>query len=107
MLKRKLIIIIVFFVSLFSINYVYSLDISDNLIGKIKYIDPGHGSADPGVVYENIEEAAINLTVSKKIKENLEKLGAGVYITREGDYDLSSTTINKKKSDLYNRINLI
>ena len=78
MLKRKLIIVIVFFVSLFSLNYVYSLDISDNLIGKIIYIDPGHGGADPGAVYKNIEESAINLTVSKKLKENLENLGASV-----------------------------
>jgi len=107
MLKRKLIIVIVFFVSVLSINYVYSLDISDNLIGKVIYIDPGHGGADPGAVYKNIEEAAINLTVSNKLKENLENLGASVYITREGDYDLSSTKINRKKSDLYNRINLI
>lgn len=107
MLKRKLIILIVFFVSVLSINYVYSLEVSDNLIGKIIYIDPGHGGADPGAVYKNVEEAAINLIVSKKLKENLENLGASVYITREGDYDLSSTTINRKKSDLYNRINLI
>lgn len=107
MLKRKLIIIIVFFVSVFSINYVYSLDISENLIGKVIYIDPGHGGADPGAVYKNIEESAINLTVSNKLKENLEELGASVYITRDGDYDLSSTTINRKKSDLYNRISLI
>lgn len=107
MLKRKLIIAIVFFVSVLSINYVHSLDISDNLIGKIIYIDPGHGGADPGAVYKNIEESAINLTVSEKLKNNLEELGASVYITRDGDYDLSSTTINRKKSDLYNRISLI
>jgi len=107
MLKRKLIIFIVFFVSVLSINYVYSLELSNNLIGKIIYIDPGHGGADPGAVYKNVEEATINLIVSKKLKENLENLGASVYITREGDYDLSSTTINRKKSDLYNRISLI
>ncbi len=107
MLKRKLIIIIVFFVSVFSIKYVYSLDISDNLIGKIIYVDPGHGGADPGAIYKNIEESDINLTVSKKLKENLEKLGATVYITRDGNYDLSSTTVNRKKSDLYNRIKII
>lgn len=107
MLKRKLIIIIVFFVSLLSINYVKGLDVSDNLIGKIIYVDPGHGGADPGAVYKNVEESAINLIVSKKLKENLESLGASVYITRDGDYDLSSTTINRKKSDLFNRISII
>lgn len=59
MLKRKLIIIIVFFVSLLSINYVKGLDVSDNLIGKIIYVDPGHGGADPGAVYKNVEESAL------------------------------------------------
>ena len=30
-----------------------------------------------------------------------------VYLTRDGDYDLSNSTINKKRDDLYNRVKLI
>jgi N-acetylmuramoyl-L-alanine amidase len=60
-----------------------------------------------GTMYKNIKESDINLKFSMKLKENLEALGAVVYLTRDGDYDLSSTTINRKRSDLFNRIRLI
>ena len=33
--------------------------------------------------------------------------GAVVLLTRDGDYDLSNSTINKKRDDLYNRVKLI
>jgi len=40
--------------------------------------------------------------------QKLEKLGAIVYITRTGDYDISNPNAwNKKHSDLQNRVNLI
>lgn len=107
MYKIKLIMIIVFFIVISSFYVVQSLEFNDNLIGKLIYVDPGHGGADPGAIYKNIKESDINLSVSKKLKENLEKLGATVYIIRDGDYDLSSTTISRKRSDLYNRIQLI
>ncbi len=107
MVKIKLIMTIVFFIVISSIYAVQSLEFNDDLIGKLIYVDPGHGGADPGAIYKNIKESDINLVVSKKLKENLEKLGATVYIIRDGDYDLSSTTISRKRSDLYNRIQLI
>ncbi len=107
MYKIKLIMIIVFFIVISSFYVVQSLEFNDNLIGKLIYVDPGHGGADPGAIYKNIKESDINLSVSKKLKKNLEKLGATVYIIRDGDYDLSSTTISRKRSDLYNRIQLI
>jgi phage terminase small subunit len=45
---------------------------------------------------------------SKKLQIELEKLGAIVYLTREGDYDLAvPNTINRKRSDLSRRGNLI
>jgi glyoxylase-like metal-dependent hydrolase (beta-lactamase superfamily II) len=43
MLKFKMIIVIVFFVSLFSLNCVYSLENNNDLVGKTIYVDPGHG----------------------------------------------------------------
>ena len=78
------------------------------LIGKVIYIDPGHGGPDPGSVYKNIYEKDINLEICRKIETILEDEGAIVYLTRYGDYDLSkSYTGSRKKSDLNNRAKII
>lgn len=53
-------------------------------------------------------EKDINLKLSKKIEKKLSDYGAIVYMTRYGDYDLSITnTINRKRSDLSRRGNII
>lgn len=78
------------------------------LIGKVIYIDPGHGGLDPGTIYKNIYEKDINLKICKKLQTILEDEGAIVYLTRYGDYDLSkSYTGSRKKSDLNNRAKII
>ncbi len=67
-----------------------------------------HGGSDPGAMYKNIHEADLNLKISKKLEEKLASLGAIVYMTRYGDYDLSvNNTINRKRSDLSRRGNII
>ena len=78
------------------------------LLGKVIYIDPGHGGLDPGTIYKNIYEKDLNLQISKKLKKVLENDGAIVYLTRYSDYDLSTNnTIERKKSDLNNRAKII
>ena len=78
------------------------------LLGKVIYIDPGHGGPDPGTIYKNIYEKDINLEICKKLQTILEEEGAIVYLTRYGDYDLSkSYTGSRKKSDLNNRAKII
>lgn len=78
------------------------------LIGKIVYLDAGHGGVDPGAFYENVYEKDINLEITLKLRDNLEKLGATVYLTRNDDYDLSDPNANlRKRSDLGNRAKMI
>lgn len=78
------------------------------LVGKIIYLDPGHGGLDPGATYKDIKESDINLSICLNLREKLEYAGATVYLTREGDYDLSSIKAKRrKKSDFDNRIKLI
>ena len=78
------------------------------LIGKIVYLDAGHGGVDPGAFYENVYEKDINLEITLKLRDNLEKLGATVYLTRNDDYDLSNPNANlRKRSDLGNRAKMI
>ena len=78
------------------------------LLGKTIYLDSGHGGADPGAIYKNIKEKDINLEISKELEKTLTKLGATVYQTRYGDYDLAvKNTDNRKRSDLSRRVNII
>lgn len=95
------------FITIFSISKVYAEVFNYTLLGKTIYIDPGHGGIDSGTTYKNIYEKDINLVMSKKIEQYLTAKGATVYLTRETDKDLSTTTINRKRNDLTNRAKLI
>ncbi len=67
-------------------------------------IDPGHGGSDPGKVGSgSVLEKDINLSLSLQLKKILEKENFKVYMTRDGDYNLASSTSNVKISDLKNR----
>lgn len=78
------------------------------LVGKIIYLDAGHGGVDAGATYKDILEKDINLSIVKLLALKLESLGATVYLTRYGDYDLSNTgAYYRKQSDLYNRAKII
>ena len=92
-----------------SFNFVSAKRDENNLelLGKVIYIDPGHGGADPGTVYKDIYEKDINLEICLKLQKILEKEGAIVYLTRYGDYDLSNNLYSRKKSDLNNRAKII
>lgn len=79
-----------------------------DLIGKVIYLDAGHGGLDPGTVYKNIYEKDINLEISKKLEKELSLMGATVFLTREEDIDHSSIyDARKKRGDLYRRIKMI
>ena len=78
------------------------------LLGKIIYLDAGHGGVDVGANYKNIYEKDINLSIVKILASKLENMGATVYLTRYGDYDLSNVGVRyRKRSDLYNRAKVI
>jgi N-acetylmuramoyl-L-alanine amidase len=75
-------------------------------------IDPGHGGVDGGAVgVSGVIEKGINLAISLKLRTFFEQVGFKVIMTREDDrsiHDEDSNSIrNKKKSDLYNRLDII
>lgn len=108
MLKYKIYVLLYFFIGILSLNIVYAKGNNLELLGKVIYLDSGHGGVDSGAVYKNIYEKDINLSISLKLQKELEKKGAIVYQTRYGDYDLSvPNTINRKRSDLSRRSNII
>lgn len=108
MTKYKISMLFLFIVFLCTFTFVNAEEYEPVLLGKTIYIDPGHGGADPGAIYKEIKESEINLSISKNLKEELEKYGATVYLTRSGNYDLSENNAqNKKRNDLTTRSRLI
>ena len=78
------------------------------LLGKVVYIDAGHGGKDPGTNVKHILEKDITLAIAKRLDHELTSLGAITYMTRNDDYDLAPPrSYNTKRNDLTNRIKLI
>jgi N-acetylmuramoyl-L-alanine amidase len=74
---------------------------------KIILIDPGHGGFDGGASSKSgMVEKEINLSVSLKLRSELENKGYKVYLTRDSDqglYDKGTTIKEKKREDLKKR----
>lgn len=81
----------------------------ENVRRNLVVLDPGHGGRDPGKVgAQGEQEKDINLAISLKVKERLEKEGMEVVMTREKDVMLADEDAsNKKLEDLNNRISII
>ena len=108
MLRYKICVLFLFIIAICTVDFVSADTNSLPLFGKVIYIDAGHGGVDPGAMYKDIMEKDINLNISKILEDKLTKLGAIVYLTRYGDYDLAvNNTINRKRSDLSRRGNII
>lgn len=107
MRQYKTLIICLFFLSIFCLSKVNAIIKDYSLLGKVFYVDPGHGGLDAGAISSTFLEKDMNLLLSQKLAKELVSKGAIVYLTRDGDYDLSSSTINRKRNDLYARVKLI
>ena len=105
--KYKLLIILLLITSITIISKVYATTNEYTLLGKVIYLDPGHGGIDSGTIYKQIYEKDINLILCKKLKEIFENKGAKVYLTRDKDKDLSISNQHRKRSDLISRAYLI
>lgn len=105
-MKRYIVIIFMLFFCL--IITVAADNKNLKLSNKTIFLDAGHGGKDVGSSYKDIYEKDINLKIVLALKEELEKEGATILLTRDGDYDLSRPNANRrKKSDFDNRILLI
>jgi len=107
MRQYKTLIICLFFLSIFCISKVNAIVKDYSLLGKTIYIDPGHGGVDSGAISTSFLEKDMNLILSQELEKKLVSKGAVVYKTRDGDYDLANSTINRKRNDLYSRVKLI
>lgn len=105
--KYKLLILICFFLITITLPKVTASVKSMNLLGNVIILDSGHGGVDAGATGNQIIEKDLNLILTRKLEKELVSRGATIYLTREDDKDLSTTTVNRKRSDLYNRAKYI
>ena len=115
--KRILLVLVILGVSvlIFKItNSVYKNNIETVALpvsNKVVVIDAGHGYPDDGAQSSNgTTENKINLKITLKLQNLLEKSGCTVILTRSdenGIYDLDKTTLKEKKvSDIKNRVKI-
>ncbi|MDE6138616.1 MAG: N-acetylmuramoyl-L-alanine amidase, partial [Candidatus Gastranaerophilales bacterium] len=69
-------------------------------------IDPGHGGKEYGAIgCLGDKEKDVNFSISQKLKTKLENAGANVFMTRNGDSDISLTnrvkTAQQQDSDIF------
>lgn len=106
MYKFKMLLLFIMFLCILDKVDAFVKDVP--LLGKAIYLDAGHGGKDPGAYYKDVYEEDINLSITLKLRDKLEELGAIVYLTREADYDLANPTASlRKRSDLGNRAKMI
>ena len=71
--------------------------VSENIVSfkpvfevKTVVVDPGHGGKDPGAISRSgLKEKTVNLKIAKYLKQELEKKGFKVFLTRDRDEYLS------------------
>lgn len=66
---------------------------------RLIVIDPGHGGNDPGAINESmgLTEKNLTLSISKRLKADLERGGWHVTLTRDGDYEVGDPGGNDKQ----------
>lgn len=115
-LKNILFLFITIIVLIFLFSYFEflsnKLEVGANVYKNRIVIDAGHGLPDGGATVNNIVEADLNLSIAKKLEEELIELGYEVIMTRIdenniADKDKQKSISQTKQSDLNNRVNLI
>lgn len=103
--KYMFFILTIFLISLVIFSKANAMVNELPLLGRIIYVDPGHGGRDPGTMHGRTMEKDIVLEISLVLRDTLMEKGAIVYMTRTTDEDLSSRWDPKKKrGDLYRRL---
>ncbi|MBP2636567.1 MAG: cell wall hydrolase/autolysin [Firmicutes bacterium] len=91
------------FLALFLVKALYGLDAASTLTGKVIIVDAGHGGIDSGANRPSVAEKDINLAISLELKEELNRYGAKVVLSRQSDIELSPDCDNEQVRGRYHR----
>lgn len=85
---------------------------TSSIVGKVIFIDPGHGGPDGGAVSKTgLLEKEITLKIAQNLRDYLQESGAIVIMSREVDRDLADNQTKKlrkrKEEDLFRRVEMI
>jgi len=114
-MKKILVIILSFiltFVTCFAVNTIgretktANSSLKNNRINLV--IDAGHGGIDAGTIgVDSAKEKDINLSIALKLYDFAMICGISTMLIRDGDYLYYRDGDDKKRSDLYNRMDFI
>lgn len=108
MKKLRWVFILFLALLLFIPSYVKTIQQGKLLSGVTVVLDSGHGGKDLGASDGGVDEAPLNLAITKKLEAKLKSLGCQVILTRKDENDLASiTAVNRKKEDMNKRISII
>lgn len=73
---------------------------------NVVFLDPGHGGRDPGAIYNGLREKDLNMSIYRKLRSELEKLGYTVLTSRDSDVYVDYVTersemVNKTDADVF------
>ena len=99
----------IFAIMLNSSNSNYKSANSSYLSDRVNLvIDAGHGGIDAGTIgVDNNNEKDINLDIAKKLYDFAGVSGIKCFLIRDGDYLYYKANDDKKRSDLYNRLDFV
>lgn len=115
-LKNILFLFITIIVLIFLFSYFEflsnKLEVGANVYKNRIVIDAGHGLPDGGASVNDIIESDLNLSIAKKLEEELNENGYEVTMTRSdennvADKDKQDSISQTKQSDLINRVAII
>ena len=69
--KYKLLVISLFLIGIITLTKVDAITNELPLLGRVIFVDPGHGGRDPGTSYGKIQEKDIVLEISNILRDQL------------------------------------
>ena len=119
LLKNKILrfkYMVIFIIMILAISIYYyigpTMTVNNGIADKVIVLDAGHGGIDGGAESKNgVLEKDLNLKITLKLKEILERENIKVLLTRDSDSDLSDneneSIKSRKNQDLNKRIEMI